>query len=142
MQLIENIKDLASYADLPLIDKILAGLLIAIIGMTITFIVLIVIWLMIRLISNVENRMSSLKRDTQDGGTEAPEAKSGDPAAKTDSLMPARSACDNLNNAEVNAETVAVIVAAIAQFTGTGEFKIRHISRKRDEVPSWRSEGL
>lgn len=132
MELIYSLKDPAVVASMPLGDKLMAGLLVSAIGMTITFIGLIFLWGMIVLMTKL------LVRKPKDSPVVvAPE--------KTIALEKAATSltASSTTDSEIDEELVAVITAAIAASMRTGihNIVVKNIVRVPDETPAWAKNG-
>ncbi len=102
-------------------DKFMAGLMVAVIGMAITFLALIFLMLMIKVLSNLV-------------GTKPKAA--AQPAAKA-APVPVKAQEDDL-------ELVAVITAALAASLGkpANQIVVKNIVRVPDTKPTWARLGL
>ncbi len=121
MNLIENIKDVELIKTMPVGDKILAGLLVAFIGMTITFLLLMFIWGAIELLS----KFTAVKKKEK--------VKPAVPVKETPKpVVPEQSLQDDF-------ELVAVITAALNEYTKDSNtvIKIKNIKRVADASPAW-----
>lgn len=130
MELIYSLKDPAVVASMPWGDKLIAGLMVSAIGMTITFIGLIFLWAMIVLMTKL------LVRKSKDSPVVVvPEKNVSMQKEATISVAAADS--------EIDEELVAVITAAIAASLKTGihNIVVRNIVRVADETPAWAKNG-
>ncbi len=129
MNLIDAIKTIEKLSELGTGDKILAGLLVALIGMGITALALLILWFMIRLISIVSNKIeafSSLEKKEVQKSTLAQEKDDKEELQNSKGAEP------------ISAEVIAVITCAIHESLNHRHFKIHHISRKTEESAVWR----
>ncbi len=124
MNLIDRIADPNIVDTLSAGEKLTGGLMMAVIGMGITFLALIFLWFAINVMS------SALKQ--KDKPTPEPAIT---PAAKA----PVASAPK-----EDDAELVAVITAAIAASLGksSSQLVVNKITRVPDKMPAWARHGL
>ncbi len=120
MEYIIHIKDAASIALMSTGDKVIAGLIVAFIGMSFTFILLVLLWLFISLLS----RITMDKKPAVVSVSEAPASKEEAVVEPVD---------------ENELEIVAAIMAAISEFTGEEmeTFRIKSIVRKDSVEPNW-----
>ncbi len=123
MEYIINIKDAASIALMSTGDKVIAGLMVAFIGMSFTFILLILLWLFISLLSKVT-------MDKKPAVVKEPDVAVDNALGKIPSTP------------ENDLDIVAAIAAAISEFTGeeAETFRIKSIVRKQSEKPAWISQ--
>lgn len=130
MSLLEQFKDPALMVEMTFGEKLLASTYTAALGMSITFIALVIIWgaiiLMTKLAQNIE------KKPAKSQVVKAPAA----PAPKKESPVAVEPATDDR-------ELVAVIAAAVAASLGTTPNRIRvtNIVRTQDTTPSWGLAG-
>ncbi len=124
MELINKLADPNVVSTLSAGDKFSGGLMVAVIGMTITFLALVFLWFAINVMSNA---LGVTKK-------EKPKV-----AAAAAAAAPVASAPK-----EDDAELVAVITAAIAASLGksTSELVVNKITRLPDAMPAWARHGL
>lgn len=132
MNLIDMIKTAEGLNSLNVGDKILAGLLVAFIGMAITIIVLIMIWAMIRLISVLNKSLFQRKDGTETKINNEPIIQND--TQKEDSII-------DLNSSNNN-ELVAAITCALFMNLNHRNFKIRHVSRRTEDLATWRKNDI
>ncbi len=119
MDLIIKIKDVASIAAMSTGDKVLAGLMVALIGMAFTFLLLILLWFFITVLSKL-----TMEKPVKNAAVEKPVI----------SELEHQSV-----NEDMDKQLVAVIAAAISEFTGdsTESFRIKSIKRETTVSPAW-----
>lgn len=129
MELINNFKDPVLIEQLTLGEKISASLFVTALGMTITFIALIVLWGLTATYSKMVQNAEAKKK-----ANAVVEVKTPAPAA------PAQAAVQPQEDEE---ELIAVISAAIAAQMGTSMHNIvvRSIVRVADNTPAWGQSG-
>ncbi len=125
MELINKLADPNVVSTLSAGEKFSGGLMVAVIGMSITFLALVFLWFAINVMSNA---LGVTKK-------EKPKAAAAAPAASA----PVASAAK-----EDDAELVAVITAAIAASLGksTSQLVVNKITRIPDSMPAWARKGL
>lgn len=129
MELINNFKDPVLIEQLSLGEKISASLFVTLLGMTITFTALIVLWGLTAAYSKMVQNAEAKKK-----ANAVVEVKPAAPAA------PVVTAVEPEEDEE---ELVAVISAAIAAQMGTSMHNIvvRNIVRVSDSTPAWGQSG-
>lgn len=130
MNLIESIKSIEQISNMGVADKIAAGLLVAVIGMGITFIVLMILWLMIALMSNIQKLLS---KDKVQRAKELGHEKLTIPSEENDLIK-------RDDAGSIDAGVVAAITAAIQFSLEHKSFQIKHISRRIEDGVQWRQE--
>ncbi len=125
----ELIKRLADPSTLTIGEKISGGLMVAVVGMTITFLALIFLWLVIALMAKLLNRPQ--KQPSLVGSN------------ATETAAPAAVAAPKAD-AEDDGELVSVITAALATAlnTSVNNIVVTKIVRVADERPAWSKVGL
>ncbi len=123
----ELIHKLANPAGLTVGDKLSGGVMVAVVGMTITFLALIFLWLAIEVMAKLLNQNKPKKESAA-----APAAK---PAATASPAQPAE---------QDDSELVSVITAAVATAMNTSinNIVVSKIVRVSDERPAWSRIGL
>lgn len=112
---------------MPLGEKMLASLYVTLLGMAITFVALIILWVMIALMSRIL------------GTKPAPKAAAPKPAPVPKAAMPAEPA----PAAEADGQLIAVISAAIAASLETSihNIVVTGIRRTDEQTPAWGRMG-
>ncbi len=120
------IRQLADPSTLTLSEKLSGGLMVAVVGMTITFLALIFLWLMIEI-------MAKLLKQKSVAGQVPPVEAPAPVAPQTDADV----AIDDC-------ELVAVITAALAASlqTSVDNIVVKNIVRIPDQRPTWAKNGL
>lgn len=131
--LIQSLKDPAIVQSMPLGDKLLAGLYVTLMGMTITFVGLLFLWAAIALMS----RLIGTKKPSEVKVVERAVAPNAQEAARpTAQVLPA-------NENAVDDALIAVITAAVAASLKTSihNIVVRNIVRVHDDTPAWARAG-
>ncbi|PID80058.1 MAG: hypothetical protein CSB19_01060 [Clostridiales bacterium] len=126
------INKLANPANLSVGDKISGGLMVAVVGMTITFLALIFLWLVIEIMSKILGQKKA-----------APQAQ----AAAKATPVPAPAAKEAVGAAAPKAEVedeelIAVITAALSATLQTNRIVVSKIVRVADDRPIWAKTGM
>ncbi|GKT32042.1 Sodium ion-translocating decarboxylase like protein [Aduncisulcus paluster] len=129
MELINNFKDPVLIEQLTLGEKISASLFVTVLGMTITFAALVVLWGLTALYSKMVQNAEAKKK-----ANSVVEVKPSAPAAAAPKAVEPE---------EDEEELIAVISAAIAAELGTSMHNIivRNIVRVSDATPAWGQSG-
>ena len=128
LSLMERFADPALYTSLTFTEKLEGGLVTTLVGMGVTFIVLILIWGVIALMSRFMNR------------------KKPEPIKEASTVTTTPSVTPSANVTETGAgpELIAVIMAALAASEGTAYINnllIQKISRISGDRPTWGMAG-
>ncbi len=132
-QLIDSLKDIETLQAMPMGEKLLAGLAVAFIGITITFLGLMLLWGAIALMSKL------LYKPVANPVKVINQTKPQDMAvAKVEGASPAAIAGEAQED-----ELIAVITAAVAASLKTSihNIVVRNIVRIPDETPAWARSG-
>ncbi len=122
------INKLANPVNLSVSDKISGGLMVAVVGMTITFLALIFLWLVIEIMSKILGQKQAEPK--------AQAAAAVAPAAKAE---PSTAAVKE--DAE-DEELIAVITAALSATLQTNRIVVSKIVRVADDRPIWAKTGM
>lgn len=127
--LIQSLKDPAIVQSMPIGDKLMAGLYVTFMGMTITFIGLIFLWGAIELMS----KLIGTKKPT-----DLKVVAAANPAQPQAVLAPAAA-----GSGDIDDELIAVITAAVAASLKTSihNVVVRNIVRVADDTPAWARAG-
>ena len=128
MQVLENLKHAESFAQMALVDKLIATGYVIVLGMGITFVALMLIWFLTVLMSKFIQRVESKQALTEVKPAVAPA-----PASVTTAVV----------KDEDEGELIAVITAAIAASMNTSMHNIvvTNIRRVPDTTPTWGKLG-
>lgn len=128
MQVLENFKHAESFAQMALVDKLIATGYVIVLGMGITFVALMLIWFLTVLMSKFIQRVESKQALTEVKPAVAPA-----PASVTTAVV----------KDEDEGELIAVITAAIAASMNTSMHNIvvTNIRRVPDTTPTWGKLG-
>lgn len=123
----ELIRSLADPSQLSLAEKLSGGLLVAAVGMSITFLALLFLWLVIGLMSKT---ISGIDKNQQ---------KPTESATPAEAAQPVVQAVDTADDENL----VAVITAAIAASLQTSihQVVVTKIARVEDDSPAWAKSG-
>lgn len=133
MSALENFKHAETFANMPLGEKLEATGYVILLGMGITFVALITIWvittLMSKVIQKIEKKPEISKVSINKGRANTAEITNTDVAAQVDKT-------DNL-------ELVAVITAAVAAAmnTSVAHIHVSSIKRNSESTPTWGIAG-
>ena len=133
MSALENFKHAETFANMPLGEKLEATGYVILLGMGITFVALITIWvittLMSKVIQKIEKKPEISKVSINKGRANTVEKTNTDVAAQVDKT-------DNL-------ELVAVITAAVATAmnTSVAQIHVSSIKRNSESTPTWGIAG-
>jgi len=124
MQLLENFKHAETFAQMPIGERMQATLYVILLGMSITFVALLIIWGCTILLSKV---VRAIEKKSQPAVVPAPKVATPTPAVAT----------------QDDSELVAVITAAIAASMNTSVHNIivTNIVRTGDGTPVWGRMG-
>lgn len=126
MSLLERFANPELIHNMSLGEKFLASLYVTVLGMTVTFIALMILWGCILIMSKALNTAKPKKKTIEVAKSPVPEQKIADPKVE-----------------ENDEELVAVITAAIAASlnTSTHNIVVRNIVRIPDPTPVWGKTG-
>jgi len=129
MELINNFKDPVLIEQLTFGEKVSASLFVTVLGMTITFVALIVLWGLTATYSKMVQNAEAKKKANAVVEVKQPAAPTPAPVA--------------VEPEEDEEELIAVISAAIAAQMGTSMHNIvvRNIVRVADNTPAWGQSG-
>jgi len=115
---LELLRDPSLVQSMTLSEKLISGLQVAILGMSIVFTILILLMLVLKLLEIVFSEDMDFKEDVSETQTTVPEYEP---------------------EIDRNDEKVAAIMAAIMSLENVskGKFRIRKITRTKDDVPIW-----
>ena len=118
MNPLELLRDPSLVQSMTLSEKLISGLQVAILGMSIVFTILLLLMLVLKLLEIIFSEDMNFKEDLSETQTTTPEYE-----PKIDS----------------NDEKVAAIVAAVMSLENVSKskFRIRKITRTKDDVPIW-----
>ena len=118
MNPLELLRDPSLVQSMTLSEKLISGLQVAILGMSIVFTILILLMLVLKLLEIVFSEDMDFKEDVSETQTTVPEYEP---------------------EIDRNDEKVAAIMAAIMSLENVskGKFRIRKITRTKDDVPIW-----
>ncbi len=127
----ELIHKLATPAGLTVGEKFSGGIMVAVVGMTITFLALIFLWLAIEVMA----KMLNPNKPKKESAAAPAAAKPAAPAATASVAQPAE---------QDDSELVSVITAAVATAMNTSinNIVVSKIVRVSDERPAWSKIGL
>ncbi|EKD40511.1 MAG: sodium pump decarboxylase, gamma subunit [uncultured bacterium] len=124
-ELLKQFADPNVIHSLPMMDKLLAGLITTFLGMGITFFALIILQVIISWMDRLINRTSI-------------------GAAKSPAVTAIPASAPAATNLQDDQELVAVLTAAIAMTmkTSVGNIVIRNIEKIEDHSPAWNRAGI
>ncbi|GAB6106964.1 OadG family protein [Fusibacter bizertensis] len=131
MHVLESFKHADTFSQMPMGDKLIATGYVILLGMGITFIALILIWMVTMLMSFIIRKLEKRQEISKIPSTQKPAVAqvSGQPIAQVEK--------------EDEEELIAVISAAIASTLNTSMHNIRvtNIRRISDNTPTWGKVG-
>ena len=135
LSLMQRFADPALFAEMSKSELVQGALITTLMGMGTTFVVLVLLWCIIALVSKIINKSGGSGGNPAPAQTAAPKAaESAAPVAKAEASVPAGP----------GTELIAVIAAAIAAMEGTspGNLIIRKINRVSGNSTPWSRAGV